>query len=256
MKLLISIANTEEIPAALQGGADIIDVKNPAEGALGANFPHVIRQAVDATPPPIPVSAAIGDVPNLPGMVSLAALGAATCGVQFIKAGLYGVRTASDAVNLLQAVCKAVRTYDPGIRIIATAYADARHFNALPPLDLPQAAADAGVDGCLLDTAGKGTGSLLTNLTQNQLLDFVSQCRAYRLLSALAGSLQSKDIERIRSLGADIVGFRTAACRDGQRQGVIDAQRVKHLKDLIDPRESPSSARSKAAFQPAGVPNR
>jgi uncharacterized protein (UPF0264 family) len=256
MKLLISVATAEEIPAALQGGADIIDIKNPAEGALGANFPHVIRQAVAATPPPIPVSAAIGDVPNLPGMVSLAALGAATCGVDFVKAGLYGVRTASDAVNLLQAVCKAVRTCDPGIRIIATAYADARHFNALPPLDLPQAAADAGVDGCLLDTAGKETGSLLTNLTENQIFDFVSQCRANRLLSALAGSLQAKDIDRIRPLGADIIGFRTAACRDGYRRGVIDALRVKHLKALIDPRKSPSSSRWKAASQPDGVSDR
>ncbi len=256
MKLLISIADTKEIPAALQGGADIIDVKNPAEGALGANFPHVIRQAVAATPPPIPVSAAIGDVPNLPGMVSLAALGAATCGVHYVKAGLYGVRTANDAVKLLRAVCQAVRAHDAGIRIIATAYADARHFNALPPLELPQVAADAGVDGCLLDTAGKGTGSLLTNLTESQLLSFVSQCRANQLLSALAGSLQAEDIDRIRPTGTDIVGFRTAACRDGHRQGIIDPQRVKRLKALVDPDKSPSSALWTAASQPAGVPDR
>ena len=243
MKLLISVADANEISAALQGGADIIDIKNPAEGALGANYPHVIRQAVEATPSPIPVSAAIGDVPNLPGMISLAALGAATCGVHYVKAGLYGVQTKTDAVKLLRAVCRAVRDHDASIRIIATGYADAHHFNALPPLDLPDVAIEAGVDGCLLDTARKGTGSLFTNLTESQLFQFVSRCHAGQLLTALAGSLQAEDIDRIRPLGANIIGFRTAACRDGHRQGVIDAQRVKRLKTLIDPDRFPSSVR-------------
>ena len=66
MKLLVSVAGEIETAAAVEGGADIIDVKNPKEGALGANFPHVIRNVRKATPQSIPVSAAIGDVPNLP----------------------------------------------------------------------------------------------------------------------------------------------------------------------------------------------
>ena len=36
MQLLISVTNALEAQAVLQGGADIIDIKNPAEGALGA----------------------------------------------------------------------------------------------------------------------------------------------------------------------------------------------------------------------------
>lgn len=39
MKLLVSPINKEEAIAAYKGGADIIDVKNPKEGSLGANFP-------------------------------------------------------------------------------------------------------------------------------------------------------------------------------------------------------------------------
>jgi uncharacterized protein (UPF0264 family) len=35
MQLLISVTNALEAQAALQGGADIIDVKNPAEGGAG-----------------------------------------------------------------------------------------------------------------------------------------------------------------------------------------------------------------------------
>lgn len=242
MKLLVSVADEAETAAAVEGGADIIDVKNPKEGALGANFPHVIRNVRKATPQSIPVSAAIGDVPNLPGMISLAALGAASCGVQYVKAGLFGVQYKNDAVYLLREVCRAVRSYNPGVRIIATAYADAHKFGALPPLDLPEVAIKAGVDGCLLDTAAKGEGTLLTNLSENQLEDFVSQCSRNKLLCALAGSLMPIDIDAILRINPDIVGVRTAACRGSRIKGAIDADKVRTLKRLIEAGTSSESA--------------
>ena len=91
MRLLVSVVNEEEVTAAVEGGADIIDVKNPREGTLGGNFPHVIRRVRKCTPSALDVSATIGDVPNLPGTVALAALGASTCGVQYVKVGLFGI---------------------------------------------------------------------------------------------------------------------------------------------------------------------
>ena len=45
MKLLVSPMNVQEAIASEQGGADIIDVKNPREGSLGANFPWVIGRS-------------------------------------------------------------------------------------------------------------------------------------------------------------------------------------------------------------------
>ena len=83
----------EEASEAIAGGADIIDVKNPQEGALGANFPWVIKQIREIAPKNIQVSCAIGDVPNLPGSISLAAFGAASLGVDYVKVGLYGFKT-------------------------------------------------------------------------------------------------------------------------------------------------------------------
>ena len=41
LKLLVSVIDEEDAREAYRGGADIIDVKNPEEGALGANFPWV-----------------------------------------------------------------------------------------------------------------------------------------------------------------------------------------------------------------------
>ena len=45
-KLLASVANLDEATLALDLGADILDLKNPAEGALGAWPVERLRAAV------------------------------------------------------------------------------------------------------------------------------------------------------------------------------------------------------------------
>ena len=84
MRLLVSPSSIEEARSAL--AADIIDVKKPSEGSLGANFPWVIRAIKEMAEKP--VSAAIGDFDYKPGCASLAAYGAACAGADFIKVGL------------------------------------------------------------------------------------------------------------------------------------------------------------------------
>jgi hypothetical protein len=233
MELLISVVGEDEVGAAVAGHADIVDVKNPREGSLGANFPHVIRRVRELTPAAVPVSVAIGDVPNLPGMAALAAAGAAGCGVQYIKVGLLGPRDHDEAFALLSAVCRAARDEDPAVRVMATGYADARTTGSLPPLELPAVAAEAGVAGCMIDTAVKAGETLLTELGAAELERFVALCRKAGLLCALAGSLRASDMPRLRELAPDIVGFRGAACRGGRRDGRVDRDAVLRLKDLV-----------------------
>jgi hypothetical protein len=233
MELLISVIGADEVGPAVAGHADIIDVKNPREGSLGANFPHVIRSVREITPPELPVSVAIGDVPNLPGMAALAAAGAAGCGVQYVKVGLLGPRDHDEAFAVLTAVCRAARDVDAAVRVMATAYADAEVTGSLPPLELPAVAAAAGADGCMIDTAAKNGGTLMSELRVTDLESFVVGCREAGLLCALAGSLQASDVARLRELAPDIVGFRGAACRGGRRDGSVDRDAVLRLKDLV-----------------------
>lgn len=239
MKLLISVVNEEEVGPAIRGGADIIDVKNPREGALGANFPRVIRDVRKHTPSGLPVSATIGDSPNKPGSASLAALGAAVCGIQYVKVGLLGTREVRETVFLLSEVCEAVKEYEAGINVIAAAYADANNIGALPPLELQNVATESGVDGCILDTFSKGGSSLFSYLGDDDLRGFVEHCRHKGLLSALAGSLGQNDIRRVAQIGPDIIGFRTAACLGDRVNGTVDFKQVAHLKNLIADSKSP-----------------
>ncbi len=239
MQLLISVVNEKEAKSAVDGGTDIVDVKNPLEGALGANFPRVIRRVRRCTPPGLPVSVAIGDAPDKPGATALAALGAAVCGVQYVKVGLYGTKGPRQAVFLLKEVCRAVREHDAAIKIIAAAYADAHRIGALPAPALPSVATEAGADGCMIDTAVKADGMLFSHLDDDELWDFVQSCHKKGLLCALAGSLGEADIPRVSEIGPDIVGFRTAACLGDRIKGVVEFRQVKRLKNLIATNRSP-----------------
>ena len=122
MQLLVSVVNRFEAQEAVKGGADIIDVKNPLEGALGAQPPEKIREIFEVLPPHYELSACIGDLPNLPGTASLAALGAAVSGADYVKAGLFGVSTVDDAVALMTPVVRAVQGYDSRKKVVAAGY--------------------------------------------------------------------------------------------------------------------------------------
>jgi uncharacterized protein (UPF0264 family) len=231
MKLLVSVVDADEARAAAAAGADVVDVKNPAEGSLGAPEPAVIAAVRAAVPPTLPVSAAIGDMPNLPGTAALAALGATRSGAGFVKVGLWGVATEPDAIALLRAVRDAVAAV-PGTVVVAAAYADAVRVAPAPlaPALLPRVARDAGVEACLLDTAVKDGRGLLEWLSPATLTALVKDAHVAGLQVALAGALRAEDLPVIRATGADVVGVRSAACHDGERLGHLDAERVRALR--------------------------
>jgi len=235
LKLLVSVVDKVEALDGIRGGADILDVKNPKEGSLGANFPRVIREVKSVVPKNLEVSATIGDLPNLPGTASLAALGAAVSGVDYVKVGLFGVKTSKDATTMMTEVVKAVKEYNRGLKTIACGYADFRYVGCVSPLELPMVAHKAEADGVLVDVKIKnGNDNLFSFLTDEQLKEFINQAHEYNLLAALAGSLDVKDIQRVHNLGADIIGVRGAVCTKKDRLvGKLEKEKVMAFAEEI-----------------------
>ena len=227
MKLMISVISASEARDAIAGGAEILDVKNPAEGSLGAQSPKVIREIKNLSPGHIEVSAAIGDMPNLPGTAALAALGAASCGVDYIKVGLHGPRTESDARTLLREVRQSLEEHP--VCVVAAGYADFSRAGTLDPQLLSRIAASAGVQGFLLDTAIKDGHTLFDFLDPERLRFLAEEIHAAGMLFGLAGALTEQDFPMAQKLGADVVGLRTAVCRNNQRRGSLDLDRIRRL---------------------------
>ncbi len=244
MKLLISPLNEKEASEAIAGGADIIDVKNPQEGALGANFPWVIKRIREITPKNIKVSCTLGEIPNLPGSISLAALGAASLGVDYIKVGLYGFKTLEEAVFLLQNVNKAAKECNPKIKVVATGYADAERISALDPMLIPDIASKAQVDLAMIDTAVKDGKNIFNFLAVKQLEKFVDEAHKLGLEAALAGSLRKQDLPMVYDLGADVAGIRGAACTNSDRDnGQITRKLVQELVETVKQAEKQANTK-------------
>jgi len=236
MKILISPKNEAEAVEAVNGGADIIDVKNPSEGSLGANFPWVIKRIREIVPRSIDISATLGDFPHLPGSASLAALGAAVSGTNYIKIGLLGSKTFDNALFLMENVTKAVKDYDPLIKVVVAGYADHERANTLDPLVLPHIAERSGCDLIMVDTLIKDGKRLFDFMDIEACRSFVERGHAYGKQVALAGSIKKEDVSTLTELGADIVGIRGAACSGGDRfGGTIKAEYVRNLKLLVRP---------------------
>lgn len=229
MKLLISVTSAIEAQAAYQGGADIIDIKNPAEGALGAASVKALHDIQAALPPASSLSAALGESNSAPGVLALAAYGAVTFGVRYVKIGLL-TPVPTEAITLLQQVQAALHLSNPECALIAVGYADAAEIGALPWKLLPEVARAAHINGCMVDTALKDGRRLFDHCAEATLAHWLAECRTVGLLGALAGSLSSADLPALRRLRPDVVGFRGAACWGDRVNGQVQADLVAALR--------------------------
>ena len=246
MKLLVSVVSAEEAQCALAGGADIVDVKDPGEGALGAPAPRVLADVVDVVGGAAPVSVALGDLPDLPHTAALAARGAAISGAAYVKVGLRGVRELQRAAAMMGAVADAV---GPDVSVIAAAYADAEALDppAFAPAWLPALVERTGIAGALVDTFVKDGRGLYAWLSEAELTELIARTRAAGGSFGVAGQLRLGSLGRVE---ADIVGVRSAVCHGSDRtahleQGLVAAA-VAELRDFgagvrYMSRESPKS---------------
>ncbi|SFV38865.1 (5-formylfuran-3-yl)methyl phosphate synthase [Hyphomicrobium facile] len=219
---LASVTNADEAEIALEGGADIIDCKDPVSGALGA-LPHsTVRDIVSRIGGRLPVSATVGDLPSDPEVMSAAAIAMAKTGVDVVKIGFFGDEDPREAISAAGAACS------PLAQLVAVLMADrAPDFDVLPVLRR------AGFSGVMLDTADKAAGSLTSVLSVRQLSQFLRVARANDLFAGLAGSLRESDIAGLTSLEPDMLGFRGALCPSG-RKGAVEADRVVQVRRAID----------------------
>jgi uncharacterized protein (UPF0264 family) len=86
--VLASVRSADEAEAALAAGADIIDLKEPRSGALGALPAEVIRTAIARIGGCRPLSATVGDLPMEPRLLARAVGNVGALGVDFVKVGL------------------------------------------------------------------------------------------------------------------------------------------------------------------------
>jgi len=220
------VSDAFEVSAALAGGADIVDAKNPSKGALGAVSNDVLRRIGSAVARRCTFTAAAGDATTEAELAQCVREFTAH-GVEWIKVGFAGV---SSQVHLRRLIAAAVDAAGSA-KIVTVGYADANWGSTIGSADLVRTAADAGAAGALLDTEDKLGPGLCSLIPLSDLAHWVDACHSAGMLAALAGKLTAADLPHLVEIGADIAGVRGAACVNG-RTGCVSAAKVRELRML------------------------
>jgi (5-formylfuran-3-yl)methyl phosphate synthase len=227
-RLLISVRDADEAATALAGGVDLLDIKEPDHGALGAASPAVWRDVLAVSQGRVPTSAALGELledtyhddnhdDNL------------LARFQYAKIGLAGCGTRGD---WLPRWSDSLRHLPPNVAPVAVVYADWIGCQAPPPLEIIHQAARLRCQAILFDTHDKSGGNLFAYLPTDQLKRLVAMIRRAGQQVVLGGSLEGQAITTACRLRPDYIAVRGAACR-GSRRGSVDLERVRSLIALL-----------------------
>jgi uncharacterized protein (UPF0264 family) len=220
--MLASVNSLAEALQVLSADVDIIDLKQPALGALGALDIATVKQIVAGIAGRCPISATIGDLPMQPDSVFDAVKAMAETGVDYIKIGFFPGDDWLGTVNKLSELTRQNHA------LIAVLFADTQ-----PDLAMMAVLKQAGFTGVMVDTMDKRKGSLTTLMTTMALEQFVTQAKALQLLCGLAGSLRLTDIPELMAYKADYLGFRGALCQGHDRVGTLNAPAITQIKHRI-----------------------
>lgn len=224
-QLLVSVRNASEAESALAGGADLIDIKEPSRGALGAADEAVWREVLATVGGRAPVSAALGELLELDGPIATPALE----GFTFVKAGLAG---AANDEHWQQHLAALHRELPDTTKLVAVAYADHTHAAAPNPWRVLDAAISLRLPALLVDTFDKRRGDLWSALSDEAVGEIVRAAQRVGVAVALAGSLTLATVPRAAQHSPDWIAVRGAACLAG-RDSVIDVARISALKQAI-----------------------
>ena len=213
--LLASVRSDDEAFDAARAGAELIDLKEPNDGALGGlsigDITNIARQ-LRARYPVKPISATIGDVPaDAFDEIAARVIEVSDAGIDYVKVGVArgpAARRCIEQLASLPATVVPVLLCDGGMDD-----------------ELVSHTAALGFAGVMFDTGSKDGSTLFDHVDVDTLARWLRLTRERGAMGGIAGALGWAQLEQIRALAPDVAGFRTALCADGRRSR-LDPQRV------------------------------
>ena len=225
--LLVSVRSADEVEAALSGGADLIDVKEPTKGPLGMAEAEVVAAVVAKVKKRVPVSAALGEWS--PEAITVAHWHL-ELKLDFVKWGLAGY---TPTPGWGEDILDTRRELPAGMEMVAVAYADWERAKSVPPAEIVKFAKRFRFKAFLLDTWNKDGKTLLDFLKPAEIAELLESVGRVGMKSAIGGSLRPEQVKQLKGVEPDWYAVRASACAGGKRDGAIDTARVKKWKAAI-----------------------
>lgn len=217
-KWLASVQSLAEAQTLTSCLPDILDLKNPSQGALGALAVSEVETIVQWLDGRCLSSATVGDLPMKAPVIAEAIKAMANTCVDYVKVGLFADKNLKNCLSELQPTLATLNT-----PTIAVVFADQK-----TELDL-SLIKQAGFTGVMVDTATKNGLRLFEHWSEQQLSNFVAKAHELNMLCGLAGALAIEDIALLKPFNADYLGFRSALCDKRQRTQKLQAALAKKV---------------------------
>ena len=221
-QLLISVTSVAEAQVALENGADIIDLKNPSSGALGALPLNKIEEIIDFIDGQKLVSATIGDVPMQPEVIFDCVTKLTNTKVDFIKIGFFKSDNYQSTLDKLKSITA------KGVKLIAVLFAEYEYSDSLI-----KAIQQAGFNGVMLDTAQKNGNTFMYYRSAVDCKEFAKKVLEFGMSFGLAGSLQLQHVVAAKKLNPTYIGFRGGVCDEDKREFGLNLGKIRAIRKAL-----------------------
>jgi uncharacterized protein (UPF0264 family) len=231
-RLLVSVRDRDEAIAAIDGGCDILDVKEPDRGSLGMADLTAMKSANEAARSrSIATSVAFGELTDWIDRIAIPKL---PDEIDFVKLGLSRARSIN---NWKDRYGEVRRRFDQvakrALKWITVIYADDKLADSPEASELVDVAVEADCAGMLIDTYQKNGTSLLDYWSPDELNAIAIRARRAGLSIAVAGSLRLNSLPALVGIPFDVIAVRTVVCRNGVRRGSVESSLVRKFKSAM-----------------------
>lgn len=224
MQLLVSVRSVEEANLAGELGVDLIDLKEPRLGSLGATSPDIWQAVVAKWHTQTRVSLALGELPQVSCVDQVPGE------TDSVKIGLAGCSRRPCWQQELSTLFEQLPT---GVQRVAVYYADAHLADSPSVNDVLHMAQQLDCQTFLIDTYDKSAGSVFTHMSTTQLKNLRSRLAGEGLQFAIAGSLRREHLPSVAQIQPDIVAVRGVVCHH-DRTGEIDAKMLESFRQQLE----------------------
>lgn len=223
--LLVSVRDVNEARIAnASGHVSIIDLKEPSNGSLGCINFETATQICAAMSKDAVKSIALGEVADGRHWMDIDRTESAKLltQFQFAKAGLSRLAGQTDWEIKWGDY---LRGLPPSIKRVAVAYADSDIAQSPSMMSIAESAKSVGCSALLVDTFGKGQGSVFDLVPMEELHRVIEVAKNQNLTVVLAGSLNEMHVAEVDELLPDFVAVRGAVC-SGNRESTVCQEKI------------------------------
>lgn len=229
-QLLVSVKNVEEALLAWHASVDVIDLKDPNVGALGALdalMTQKIATQIDLSRQKTPtqntmLSATVGENHASKTILVNAIIEKSAAGIHLIKIAVNPYFKDDVFLSEIKTLINLHR-----LKLIAVFYAEKNiDYKLIKRL------ADIGFYGVMIDTENK-SNSLISHMDKFDLQEIVNLCKKNGLVIGVAGSLKPQNIATLIQFEPTYIGFRSGICYQYMRNNGVDASKLAEAIKLL-----------------------